>query len=190
MARKKRSSFATVFDPFIEQTQQEFAYLVNDFGFEHHDTSIVSYECSLGFRKQGVVAITAFYEAGSVPWLMLIGRRQVGRRARTVEAALDFVIERRCPEQRVPLPDVPFPRPYGAVSSVLREYAVALRECASDFLAGDPTVVFEVQPAVSAAHRKALARDWREERRALAAYRKKTAQAGKGRPRRPSNRRS
>jgi hypothetical protein len=52
MAKKK---FADVFTPFIEETMSAFGYLVREFGFEHFDTSIVSYECSVSFRKDTVV---------------------------------------------------------------------------------------------------------------------------------------
>jgi hypothetical protein len=63
------------------------------------------------------------------------------------------------------------------VNAVLRQYAVALRECAVAFLNGDPSVVVEVQPAVDVAYREALAEDRREERAALAAYKREKIKA-------------
>jgi len=59
------------------------------------------------------------------------------------------------------------------VKRLLREYASALRECAPDFLQGDVSAVLEVREAVKSDYSRRLAEDWREERRALAAYRKK-----------------
>ena len=119
-----------------------FGYLVRDFGFEHSGTTIVSYECSIDFRKAGRVAVSVCCEAGRLPW-------------------------------------DPFPVPAAAVSAVLRQYAVALRACAVDFLNGDPSVVVEVQPAVDVAYRQALADEWREERESKAAYKKKMKEKAK-----------
>ena len=52
-----RPPFSDVFAEFIEDTMEAFGYLVRDFGFEHSGTTIVSYECSIDFRKADRVAV-------------------------------------------------------------------------------------------------------------------------------------
>lgn len=176
--------FSDVFAEFIADTMRAFGYLVRDFGFEHSGTTIVSYECSIDFRKAGRVAVSVDCEAGALPWVMLTARYRPrpGRPYREEEAALDFVIDHRCPERRVDEPEG-FPAESRDVKRLLREYAAALRECAPDFLQGDVSAVLEVREAVKADYSRRLAEDWREERAALAAYRKKmkAAAARKGR---------
>jgi len=176
--------FSDVFTEFIADTMRAFGYLVRDFGFEHSGTTIVSYECSIDFRKAGRVAVSVDCEAGALPWVMLTARYRPrpGRPYREEEAALDFVIDHRCPERRVDEPEG-FPAESRDVKRLLREYAAALRECAPDFLQGDVSAVLEVREAVKADYSRRLAEDWREERAALAAYRKKmkAAAARKGR---------
>ena len=138
-------TFATVFEPFIEATLASFSYLTSEFGFEHYKTEVVSYECSVRFRKNDRVAVHITCEAGALPWVMLVGRQ--GKSVR--EAALDFVIEHRCPDK---MPDVhyEFPAAEKQVVALVQSYATLLRECAEDFLEGDPAVVIGVQPAVDA----------------------------------------
>lgn len=175
-----RARFSDVFAEFIEDTMKVFGYLVRDFGFEHAGTTIVSYECSIDFRKADRVAVSVECEAGALPWVMLAARYRPrpGRPYREEEAALDFVIDHRCPERRVDEPEA-FPAESAAVRRVLRAYASALRECAPDFLEGDVSAVLEVREAVKADYSRRLAEDWREERAALAAYRKKMKAAAK-----------
>ena len=188
-SKKPRAPFAGVFAPFIKETRKVFRFLVSEFGFEQFDTSIVSYECSVRYRKDGRVAVAVFCEAGALPWVLLTGRYRPrpGRPYRVKEAAVDFVIDHRCPQRQIELPDDPFPVPHAAVSAVLRQYAAALRECAVDFLNGDPSVVVAVQPAVDVAYRQRLADDWREERAAVAAYKKKMRMKGKAKKKAPKS---
>lgn len=173
---KPRGRFSDVFAEFIEDTMKAFGYLVRDFAFEHFDTSIVSYECAVHYRKAERVAVAVYCEAGALPWVMLAARYRPrpGRPYREEEAGLDFVIDHRCPERRVDAPEG-FPAESAVVKRLLREYASALRECAPDFLQGDVSAVLEVRGAVKADYSRRLAEDWREERSALAAYRKKRA---------------
>jgi hypothetical protein len=168
-----KRKFDSVFVPFIDAVMDRFGYLVTDFGFEHFHTTIVSYECSLGFRKNNRVAVWVYCEAGALPWVMLIGR--IGRR--TEEAALDYVLQDRCPERQISLERQisfsEFPVPHDDVKSLLHEYAVALRECATDFLRGDPAVVHDVQGAVEKEYRRALRQQRQEERDAVLKSRKR-----------------
>jgi hypothetical protein len=99
-----------VFSAFIKETLKEFRFLVADFGFEHVETSILSYECSLLYRKAGRVAVTVYCEAGALPWVMLTGRYRPrpGRPFRVQEAAVDYVIDHSCPERRIDLGPTPF----------------------------------------------------------------------------------
>ncbi len=157
-SKKRASSFAAVFDPFRSAVRREFAFLVEEHGFEGPYETVISYECSVNFRKNGRVAVTVFCEAGALPWVELHGRRKRWLLPRTAAAALDFVIERRR-GRTIALPDAEFPVPHHAVEDVLRQYAGALRDCAADFLQGDPAAVFEVQPSVDEAFARERARD-------------------------------
>jgi hypothetical protein len=94
---------------------------------------------------------------------MLFGRFGKG----TKEAALDYVLQHRCPERQLDLRGE-FPFSDAEVRNALMFYAAALRECAADFLRGDPSVVRDVQPLVEKEHRRALRRMRQEERQAPA----------------------
>ena len=104
---KPRGRFSDVFAEFIADTMKAFGYLVRDFGFEHFDTSIVSCECVIRYRKEGRVAVAVYCEAGALPWVMLTARYRPrpGQPYRVKEAALDFVIDHRCPERRADEPE-------------------------------------------------------------------------------------
>ena len=143
-SKKRASSFGTVFDPFRAAVRRELAFLVDEHGFEGPHETVFSSECSINFRKGGRAAVTVFYEAGALPWVALHGRRKRWLRVRHAEAALDAVIETRCPQRRIVLPGGEFPFPQEAVADVLRQYAAALQACAADFLAGDPASVFDL----------------------------------------------
>ena len=148
--KKSTSGFAKVFAPFVEETMKSFAYLVRDFGFEHSDTAIESRECEVTFLKNRRVAVIVECEAGGLPTVMLaavIGEREV-------EADLDSVIRRRCPERQLDVPDE-FPAPDEDVNRLLRHYAVVLRECAAEFLEGDPSVLQEIRRKASAKKKRA-----------------------------------
>jgi hypothetical protein len=156
--KKRRKDDLGVFAPFVEETLRRFRFLIRDFGFEHSETTVISYECSVDFRKDGKVAVSVECEAGSLPGVMLTGRFDDGGRDRSEERALDYVIQHRCPERHLEIKSE-FPSADEDVKRLLRHYASALRDCAPDFLRGDPSVIREARGAATRFKR------WRSELR-------------------------
>jgi hypothetical protein len=146
---KRKSDVSPIFESFIREVLGCFAYLIQEFGFEHAETLISGHECMITFRRVHRVAVTVAYDAGAVPWVMLTGNTGTPKRYRTEELPLDVLVAKRCPDRLRAMPEA-FPLGEDVVRDVLRYYAAALRDCAKDILDGEVAAFGELRRAVDA----------------------------------------
>jgi hypothetical protein len=162
--RQRTSDLSPVFQSFIEDVRRLFGYLVGELGFELAETRVISYECTVTFRKANLVAVTVARDAGALPWVMLTGNTGTPARYRSEEIPLDVLIATRCPERQRAVTGN-FPVSDEVVREVLQYYADTLRHCAADILSGDVTGFRDLRKPVAEEYARRM-RAMKEEEKA------------------------
>ena len=60
------------FEDFAASCDQELAFLVRDYGFDASELEQYGHECNITYRSGFGTAITAYYEVGGSPWLIVL----------------------------------------------------------------------------------------------------------------------
>ncbi len=125
-----------IFEPFVNATDEAFAFLVTDYGFLRKKDDAAGGESWVIFES-GATRVTVHYELGAEPWVE-IGRLEMrdGRLVQPNSIGLDLLLR----ERGKPLvDDVAVPREINSteLARMLDVRAERLRTCGEDLLRGN-----------------------------------------------------
>lgn len=131
---------------FRKATREVFSFLIEDFDFTYISTQVHLPMCAIEFQSK-TTGVTVLYEWESTLWVELTRLRREGNQVGEWETyGLHLLLMERSPNKLVKQVPDSRTRTDAQVNAMLRQHATALKECASDVLAGD----FRIFPTLRA----------------------------------------
>lgn len=127
---------APLFKAWINASLAELQFLIDEYGFRLESTKATALECSIRFVND-TTGVNPAFEIGTMPTIYLSKLLPGEPRKWGETYAIDYLIIVRCPDRQLGVD--PIGLSTGDLGSILKHYAMVLRDHARDILRGDFT---------------------------------------------------